>query len=382
MPVVNEAAERFWNLSPTASVLSPAPERVAAFDREGRLLTYARGDEFFKRSLASRLYARDRGEGRRWRELAAGEAAALFAETRELALTLAAVAGDAALAARVRDEIAPWTPARLAGEAARFASAYRPIAILPPDRYLSVVVQATEGCTWNRCTFCSFYQGRPFRVREGEELAAHVARVKELLGRDLVRRPSVFLADGNALALGQRRLRPLFALLARELPGRPVTSFVDVWSGERHDPADWEELARAGLEQVYVGMETGLDELLALVRKPGSAAECEGFVAAVKAAGVAVTPIVMVGLGGEGYREAHREATLASLARMPLDRRDLIYLSPFVEEPGSAYAADRERLGLVAMDEAAIEAEATALAVALRARGLRVGRYDIREFFY
>ncbi|HPK67043.1 MAG TPA: hypothetical protein PKX99_10675, partial [Thermoanaerobaculia bacterium] len=115
---MNEAAERFWNLSPTASVLSPAPERVAAFDREGRLLTYARGDEFFKRSLASRLYARDRSEGQRWRELAAGEAAALFAETRELALALAAVAGDAALAARVREEIAPWTPARLAGEAA------------------------------------------------------------------------------------------------------------------------------------------------------------------------------------------------------------------------------------------------------------------------
>jgi hypothetical protein len=67
---------------------------------------------------------------------------------------------------------------------------------------------------------------------------------------------------------------------------------------------------------------------------------------------------------------------------MPLDRRDLIYLSPFVEEPGSAYAADRERLGLAAMDEAAIEAEVTALAAALRARGLRVGRYDIREFFY
>ncbi|HSM51169.1 MAG TPA: radical SAM protein, partial [Thermoanaerobaculia bacterium] len=288
--------ERFSNLAPTATVLSPAPERVAAFDREGRLLTYLRGEAFLKRSLGSRLFARDRADGRRWREIAPEEAAGLFAEARELALAMASEGDDPALAARVASEIAPWTPERLAGEGERFAAAYRPIAILPPDRYLSVVVQATEGCTWNRCTFCSFYQGRPFRVREGDELERHVARVKALLGRDLVRRRSVFLADGNALALGQRRLRPLFGLLARDLPGRPVASFVDVWSGERHDPADWDELARAGLEQVYVGMETGLDELLALVRKPGSAAECEGFVTALKGAGIAVTPIVMVGL--------------------------------------------------------------------------------------
>ncbi|MCZ7650610.1 MAG: radical SAM protein [Thermoanaerobaculia bacterium] len=376
------SADRFWNLSPTATVLSPAPERVAAFDREGRLLTFLCGESFFKRSLGSRLYLRDRSDGRRWREIPPGEASALFAGAHDLALAMAAEAGDPALAARVAAEIAPWTPERLAGESGRFAAAYRPIAILPPDRYLSVVVQATEGCTWNRCTFCSFYQGRPFRVREGAELARHVARVKGLLGRDLARRRSVFLADGNALALGQRRLRPLFELLARELPGRPVASFVDVWSGERHDPADWDELARAGLEQVYVGMETGLDELLALVRKPGSAAECESFVAALKRAGIAVTPIVMVGLGGEGHRAAHRAATLASLARMPLDRRDLVYLSPFVEEPGSAYAAERERLGLGPMGETEIAAEVTAIAAALRARGLRVGRYDIREFFY
>jgi len=379
---VASPAERFWNLSPTATVLSPAPERVAAFDREGRLLTYLRGEAFWKRSLGSRLHRRDRTDGRRWREIPPGEASVLFAETHELALAMAADAGDPALAARVAAEIAPWTAERLAGEAERFAAAYRPIAILPPDRYLSVVVQATEGCTWNRCTFCSFYQGRPFRVREGEELSRHVARVKVLLGRDLVRRRSVFLADGNALALGQRRLRPLFELLARELAGRPVASFVDVWSGERHEPADWDELAGAGLEQVYVGMETGLDELLALVHKPGSAAECEGFVAALKGAGIAVTPIVMVGLGGEGYREAHREATLASLARMPLDRRDLVYLSPFVEETGSVYAAERQRLGLAPMGEEAIAAEVEAIAAALRSRGLRVGRYDIREFFY
>jgi radical SAM superfamily enzyme YgiQ (UPF0313 family) len=286
------------------------------------------------------------------------------------------------LRARLAGEISRWSPQRLLAERSRFARAYRPIAILPPDQYLSVVVQATEGCTWNRCTFCSFYQDRPVRVRTGDELVAHVEAVKELVGGDLVRRRSVFLADGNALALGTRRLLPIFDLLARELPGLPVASFVDVWSGEKHERADWRELAERGLAQVAIGMESGDDELLALVDKPGSRRELEAFVAELKAAGLALSLIVIVGLGGAVYRERHRQATLAALGAMPLDRRDLVYLSPFVEDPASEYARRGLESGLVPMSGEAIEEDIGLLAGALRGRGLRVGRYDIREFFY
>ena len=65
MSLVTSPEERFSNLAPTATVLSRGPERVAAFDREGRLLTYLRGKSFWKRSLGSRLYLRDRVAWRR-----------------------------------------------------------------------------------------------------------------------------------------------------------------------------------------------------------------------------------------------------------------------------------------------------------------------------
>ena len=92
--------------------------------------------------------------------------------------------------------------------------------------------------------------------------------------------------------------------------------------------------------------------------------------------------IAMVGLGGREYRERHARATVEALAAMPLGRGDLVYLSPFVEEPGSVYRERRLEAGLAAMDDAEIEAELKALARAIRAQGVQVSRYDIREFIY
>lgn len=371
-------------VSATSTVFGRDPEWVLSFDREGRLLTYVRGEDLFKRALDSRVLQRQRQEGRRWRLLPEGDQRALLAEAYALAgETAASPAASPELRERLAAEVSPWTVERLAGEEERFRGAYpQPISILPPDRYLSVVLQATQGCTWNRCTFCSFYQGRPFHAAGPEEFRDHAGAVRDLLGRDAIRRRSLFLADGNALALGNRRLVPLLEIAREVFPGAAVTGFVDVYSGGRHDPTDWRELAGLGLAQVYIGMETGLDELLRWVDKPGSRTELAGFVGELKAAGVAVSLIVMAGMGGRGFRDRHREATLAALLEMPLDRGDLIYLSPFVEEPGSAYADRRESEGLEAMTAGEVDAEIEVYARVLREGGLRVGRYDIREFVY
>src|SRR5690606_24163740 len=137
-----------------------------------------------------------------------------------------------------------------------------------------------------------------------------------------------------------------------------------------------------GLRRVYIGMETGHDELLAFLNKPGSAAELITFVTDLKAAGLEVGLIVMVGVGGVEHRERHAEATLKALAQMPLGRGDLVYLSPFIEQPGSAYTLRSREASLTPMSEKDIEAELSRLAGSLRALGLKAARYDIREFMY
>ncbi|HYU30643.1 MAG TPA: radical SAM protein [Thermoanaerobaculia bacterium] len=370
-------------VSETATVFGRDPEWVLSFDREGRLLTFVQGRELFKRALDSRLFQRDRREGRRWKLLDDRGRREVFAAARELAgATAGAPDAPAALRERLETEVLPWTVERLLAEEERFLAAYRPIAILPPDRYLAVVLQATEGCTWNRCTFCSFYQGRPFHLASPEDFRRHAAAVQSLLGRDLARRRSIFLADGNALAVGNRRLLPLLAVARESFPGREITGFVDVYSGSRHEPTDWRELAAQGLTQVYIGMETGCDGLLAWVDKPGSRAELTAFVRELKEAGLAVSLILMIGMGGRAWRERHRRESLETLAGLSLDRRDLLYLSPFVEEAGSAYVSRRLAEGWEPLSADEIEAETALWTADLRARGLRLGRYDIREFIY
>jgi radical SAM superfamily enzyme YgiQ (UPF0313 family) len=373
-----------YNLNIASTVVSPDRATVASFDREGRLITYLQESSFFKRSLASELYLRWRRGGHRWRKLAEPEARSRIQEAYAVArqVLLGPDEPPPELRRRLEDEVLAWSVDELLAEGERFRRVYRPVSILPPDRYVSIVLQATEGCTWNRCTFCGFYQGRSFSAREPDELRRHAEGVRRLLGRDLLRRRGVFLGDGNALALSRRRLLPIFQVAREVFPGQSIYGFLDVYTGSKHDPVDWAELASLGLDRVYIGMETGLDELLSFVNKPGSTAELLSLVASLEEAGVGVSLIIMVGLGGREHAQRHRQATFEAVLQMPLGRGDLIYLSPFVELPGSEYARRRREAGLTPMDHDEVEAELAQMISSFRARGLRVSRYDIREFVY
>ncbi len=371
-----------FNLTPGATVISPDRQHSMTFDREGRLHLYFRQGSTYKRSLGSELHLRFRAGGRQRRQLLPKEAKSIFEEAYGLAREIVGQV-DGALEIRLNDEIVRWTPDRLLEEGRRFLECYRPISILPPDQYLSVVLQATEGCSWNQCTFCSFYMDRPFRTRSAGEFREHVEAVKDLLGAGLELRRGIFLADGNALALSLRRLEPLIEVAREVVPDRSLYGFVDLFSGERRPLEHWKRLAHWGLERVYIGMETGLDELLGLVNKPGSGAELIEFVNELKEASLSVCLILMVGLGGREYRAEHARASLEVLKRLPLDSSDLIYLSPFVEQRESgSYRVPRGKAGPIPMSEDEIESELQLLAARIRQLGVKASRYDIREFVY
>lgn len=363
------------------TTLSPDRNTVVSFDREGRLYTYFSSGTTYRRTLASTVEVRYRDGSRQRERLSPEEAKALFAE----AYAVAARCYDAApceVRARLSDEILPWTPERLLAQGEEFARIYKPITILPPDQYLSIVLQATEGCTWNRCTFCSFYQDRPFRAKSPDEFSAHVAAVQAFFGKGAWMRKGIFLADGNALALSPSRLEPLFAIVRQAFPDQPIYSFIDLYTGERKSVDDWRRLVELGLRRVYIGMETGDDRLLAFLNKPGSQDELVQFVEDLKRAGVGVGLIVMVGVGGKEWMEAHADATIDAIARMSLGAGDLVYLSPFIEQRGSLYIQRRQEASLTPLSEEEIEAELGRLAQTIRSLGFKAARYDIREFMY
>ena len=123
----------------------------------------------------------------------------------------------------------------------------------PPSEAASLILPLTDGCSWNRCTFCEMYTApqKAFRARAEDEVAATIRRCGEQFG-DSVRR--VFLADGDALVLPARRLLAALEAIRRYLPAvRRVSSYCLPRNLRKKTPDELKALAAAGLSLVYVG---------------------------------------------------------------------------------------------------------------------------------
>ena len=178
--------------------------------------------------------------------------------------------------------------------------------IRPPSEARSYLLQVTLGCSHNRCTFCGTYLDKPFRARPMEEVLEDVA----LAGERLPNTRRVFLCDGNALVLSTRRLiRTLDALDS----AFPLLRRVGIYANARDllnkSDADLAALRRKKLEIVYLGLESGSDEVLRRINKPAMAAEMVEAVHKAQRAGMRVSVIALLGIGGAELSSQHAEET-------------------------------------------------------------------------
>ncbi|MBI3932046.1 MAG: radical SAM protein [Acidobacteria bacterium] len=389
------------SLRPDSTSVAVDEEQVSSYDLLGRPYVLVRDGWTWRRSLDGRLLQKGPGAdgaARLRRRLAADEGAAVVeAARRDVSQVLQTVEGDRSILPRdVRAEavvrlqrIASMDAAALAADASLFAATYRPVGILPPDQYLAVVLQATEGCSWNGCTFCGFFKDVRFHAKSPAEFAGHVAAVRGYFGASLALRKSVFLGEANALCASHERVLGWLEDASRVFPTAAtggIHAFVDAWTGARKTVDEWRTYRALGLRRVYVGLETADPELRAFVEKPGSATATEALVAALHEAGIAVGVIVMIGLGGERFFDAHVRETGASLARMRLRQGDFLYLSDFLIHAGLEYERRGRTADLRALGPARCADQRRALLAPLRfenpARPPRVATYDIREFVY
>jgi radical SAM superfamily enzyme YgiQ (UPF0313 family) len=268
----------------------------------------------------------------------------------------------------------------------RFSLVFGRVGILPPDQYLSLVVQATEGCSFNTCTFCELYR-EGYRVKTPEEFRQHVSGVLRYLGASAsLRSRGIFLGAANALAVPMARLLPIFETLLEELDAarRGVCAFVDGFTGARKTSAEYRLLSHFGLRRVYVGLESGHDPLLAFVRKPGTAADATETVRAIKSAGVQVGIIVMTGLGGAQFADGHERDTGAVINSMGLGEGDLVYFSDLVDVPSASYPAMVTDAQIRPMTGGERRQQQARIRSGLRfdAAPPQFAAYDIREFTY
>jgi radical SAM superfamily enzyme YgiQ (UPF0313 family) len=364
---------------------------VLAFDRAGRLWSFYSEGHHFRRGLNGSVLAKWTAERvRHRRRLWGSEAelvvrrASLIAETLRKRLELETRSETAQEVEKVLARAAAFDVAAARADVDGYYQVYQPIGILPPDQYLALVLQVTQGCSFNTCTFCTFYKDRPFRIKSPQELRSHIAAVRAYLGDSMLLRRGVFLADANALVVPQKQMAELLDVVGEALGERQeLFAFQDGFSGQKKSAEDYAALAQRGLRRVYVGLESGHDPLLSWVRKPGRAADALAAVRQIKAGGVGVGVIVMLGLGGERYAAGHVADSIDVLNRMGLGRGDLLYFSEFMPHD-TLYAAKADAPDLWSLSRSQMQAQREAIVASLDFgdERPRIASYDIREFVY
>ena len=174
----------------------------------------------------------------------------------------------------------------------------------PPSEARSLVLPVTNGCSWNQCTFCEMYTApqKKFRPRTQDEIETDLCHVAE---RGVpVRR--IFMADGDAMALSTRRLMAVLTAIQTHLPDvQRVSAYCLPRNVSNKSVEELKELRDAGLRMVYVGCESGDDEVLRRVNKGESYASSRESLNKLGEAGITRSVMILNGLGGTELSTQH-----------------------------------------------------------------------------
>jgi radical SAM superfamily enzyme YgiQ (UPF0313 family) len=178
--------------------------------------------------------------------------------------------------------------------------------IRPPSEAASILLQVTVGCSHNACSFCGTYEKRPFKIKKREIIASDIAFAEEHF-RD---RRRLFLCDGDAMAVPQKRLLEILTLINEKLPW--VTR-VGIYAGarclQRKSLEELEALKARRLGIVYMGLESGDGETLRQVNKQADPGMMIREGKKVRGAGIKLSITVLLGLAGSERSKAHAKAT-------------------------------------------------------------------------
>ncbi len=172
----------------------------------------------------------------------------------------------------------------------------------PPGEARSAILQVTLGCSWNKCAFCEMYTSKNFKARSFDEIKKEIKTLSGIYKGV----KKIFLADGNAFVLTRNKLKPVLEEINSQF-GRlqRISSYAlpkDVLS---KSDEELKELRNSGLKLLYIGIETGDNELLELINKGETFDSTVEGIQKAQEAGIDTSIMILNGLGGRKYSEQH-----------------------------------------------------------------------------
>jgi radical SAM superfamily enzyme YgiQ (UPF0313 family) len=185
--------------------------------------------------------------------------------------------------------------------------------IRPPAEANSFLLQVTTGCSANHCSFCGAYLNKPFRIKNEKEIFLDIEQGRE----DYPDAKKVFLMDGDALAMKNSQLLPIldrlndsFCRLSR------ISSYANGYNITRRTEQELKQLVESKLNLIYIGLESGNQQILDKCDKKSSAQEMLEAVKKADNAGIKSSVIVLLGLGGKEFAAEHEQDTISVLNQM------------------------------------------------------------------
>ncbi|MEG1583594.1 MAG: radical SAM protein [Anaerovorax sp.] len=199
----------------------------------------------------------------------------------------------------------------------------------PPSEAYSLILQVTIGCAHNKCTFCSMFKDKQFRVRKINEVLEDLDSARRQYGRV----EKIFLADGDALVLQNKDLMVILNHIAKNFPEcQRVGIYGSPQDVLRKSHQELVELRNNGIGIVYIGAESGSDKVLKDIIKGATRAELIQSVQMIEAAGIKASVTFISGLAGVTGWEEHAIESGTMISEMEPSYASLLTL---ITEPGA-----------------------------------------------
>lgn len=175
-----------------------------------------------------------------------------------------------------------------------------------PMERSSYMLPVSVGCSYNQCKFCMLFRHLSYRELPMEQIEGEILRVKRLGGSP----KTVFLGDGNAFGLDTKRLLTIAALIHRNFPGcQAINMDATVMNIRKKSDMELQSLYEAGVRHLYLGIESGLDDVLQKMNKGHSLEQALRQIERLRAAGLIYDAHMMTGIAGRGRGLENAEHT-------------------------------------------------------------------------